>query len=137
MDIKELETESLHKLIATKRVLHTPIDVITSELKISKKKLYNILATDEYKAVLKQIAEEATSHAVMVWRASMEGLITESHRVLRARLKEDDLEAVKVVLKSIGVDQQAPQQQATSLTVVLPDMNQEKKSDVIEVKDGV
>ena len=45
----------------------------------------------------------------------------------------NDLEAVKLVMKSIGLDQQAPTQQATSITVSLPEYKPEPKTiEIIE-----
>lgn len=120
METKEVEVSSLIKMVAAQRILHTPIDTIITELKLTKYRINKLMATKEYKEVLKEMSDEATSHAVSVWKASVSDLVSESHRVIKEKLKQNDLKAVEIVLKSIGVEATENVTAPTSIQVILP-----------------
>jgi hypothetical protein len=102
-------------------------------LGISKDRYYKILKSEEYRTALTELSDEATKEAVATFKASMAELIHEAHRVIREQLKENNLEAVKLVMKGIGVEQVVENQQQSNIQVILPDYNQAKPVDV-EVK---
>ena len=131
--VQELERDTLLKLIASKEILQLPVVQIMEELKLNKHEFYRLKKSPEYKAVLREISDEATGNAVSVWKSSMTGLIHEAHRALREQLADNNLEAVKIVLKSIGMDAQEKAQGDTSITVVLPQLEKQEKA--IEVID--
>lgn len=132
-DIQLLEREALLRLIASKEIMHLPVASIMEDLKLNKHEFYKIRKSSEYKEVLRDISDEATSSAISIWKASMTSLVHEAHRALREQLANNNLEAIKIVLKSIGMDAQEKVTGDTSITVVLPELKQEK---IIEVEHG-
>lgn len=130
-DILKDKVETVRQIVM-RRIVHTPVDDIAKEFNISRAGLYRLFGTQQYRDVLKELSEESSGAAVMAWRASMSELIKEAHRALKEKLADNDLKAVEIVLKSIGVDNVEPTTQNSSITVVLPG----EVSKTIEVKDG-
>ncbi len=128
-EILKEKTETIRQIVM-RRIVHTPVDEITKEFNISRATLYRVFATQQYRDVLKELSDESSGAAVLAWRASMSELIKEAHRALKEKLKDNDLKAVEIVLKSIGVDNVEVTTQNSSITVVLPG----EASKVIEVK---
>lgn len=124
------KTEMMRQIVM-RRIVHTPVDEIAKEFQVSRATLYRVFATEEYRNVLKELSDQSSGAAVLAWRASMADLIKEAHRALKEKLKDNDLKAVEIVLKSIGVDSVEPSTQNSSITVVLPG----EVTKTIEVKD--
>lgn len=131
MIVKDDKTEMLRQIVM-RRIVHTPVDEIAKEFNTSRAALYRLFGTQKYRDALKELSEESTGAAVMAWRASMSELIKEAHRALKEKLADNDLKAVEIVLKSIGVDNVEATTQSSSITVVLPG----EVGKTIEVENG-
>lgn len=129
----ELVEDVLHKRIAALLVSGCSVNAIAKELGINRNRVAKAMQTEEFKAYLKELSEQSVELALNTWRASMQKLIPEAIDVIRVGLKRNNLEAVKIVMKSIGAEKQQEQVQSGSVTVVLPDLTQPKDIEV-EVK---
>lgn len=129
----ELVEDVLHKRIAALLVSGCSVNAIAKELGVNRNRVAKAMQTEEFKAYLKELSEQSVELALNTWRASMQKLIPEAIDVIRVGLKRNNLEAVKIVMKSIGAEKQQEQVQSGSVTVVLPDLTQPKDIEV-EVK---
>lgn len=122
--------------IAPLRLANVGINRIAEELKLTKHYVTKIVNSQEFTAKLREVAEEATSQAANSWKASISNLVPEAISVLKQALEKGDLEAVKLIVRSLGVEKQETQVQQGNITVVLPDFNTDSKqvnSEVIDV----
>lgn len=79
-----------------------------------------IMASHRFRELLEKTSESTLKSAVAQARSGMARLVTESLRVIENKLKEDSLEAVKIVMKGLGVEKEEGAVQDTNLTVILP-----------------
>lgn len=129
----ELVIETQEKMIATMAISGMGIQTIAKELKLTRYNVKKTMDKDSFRSLLREIADKMVANAANVWKAAMEDRISEALRVLDKKLKDNDLEAVKIIIKSVGIDKQETAQQSSNLTVVLPDFKQkEVQAEVIE-----
>lgn len=122
--------------IAPLRLSNVGIIKIATELKLTKHYVTRILDTAEFRAKIREISDEMTSQAVNTWKASISALVPEAIGVLKNSLAEGDLEAVKLVVRSLGIEKQETQVQQGNITVVLPDFSEsikQVKNEVIDI----
>lgn len=106
--------------IAPLRLANSGINKIAKELNLTGHYVSKIIDTVEFRTALSAIAEEASTHAISSWKHSVAQLVPEAIEVLKASLADNDLEAVKLVMKSLGIEKQEMQVQDSNITVVLP-----------------
>lgn len=108
------------KQAAAQAATGATITQIAASLGISKYHVKRIMQTPKFKAVIKDIGDEAVTNAKQVIRSKTGELAQEVSRVLKERLEDNDLEAVKVALKIIGFDSQETERGDTNIVVQLP-----------------
>lgn len=107
---------------------------IAEELKITRHKVRKIKASAEFKAYLKDIGDRATEMAVASFRQKLDLLEPLAYEALKKGLTDGKLEAVRIWAETVGLkEKNAPDQAASSLTVVLPGASAPMQT-VIEVK---
>lgn len=116
--------------IAPLRLANVGINKIAKELKLSNHYVTKILDTGEFRTKLRDIADEATSLATNSWKNSVANLVPEAVEVLKQALEKGDLEAVKLIVRSLGIEKQEATVQQGNITVVLPDFNEPKHVDI-------
>lgn len=131
-ETRELLAEVRHQHIATLLVAGLTVKQIAEDVKLSQKQVGQIIGTEEFRLVLREYADKLVGAAANTWKAAMNTRIAKALKVLDNRLEKDDLEAVKLVMKSIGVEKMSETQQSGTLQIVMPDLN---KSTIIEVKE--
>lgn len=131
-ETQALVEQTRHDTIAAMLISGRSVSSIAEELKLSRSAVNKITKTPEFKAHLQDISDSMVSTAVNAWKSAMSGLISKSMAVVERKLDEGDLDAVKVVMKSIGMDKQVETQQQGTLQIVLPDYN--RKPEPKEVK---
>lgn len=127
----------LAKQIAGLALIKTPQKAISEQLGLTAYQVGKIMASDEFKAALKEIGDASVAEAKQTIRAQTSKLAQEVTRVLTAKLQEDNLEAVKIALKIIGFDEEEKVTGDTNISVVLPGVAAPVKtveSDVIEIE---
>ncbi len=88
---------------------------------ISWRQIKKILDTQECKDIVKEVTDVAVSQGKALAKSEMARLVNKAVKVVEFHLDENNLQAVPILFKAIGVDQQEQQQQGNqSLTVVLP-----------------
>lgn len=108
------------KQVSASAATGATIGQIATQLSLSKYHVKKIMAMPEFKKIVKDIGDEAVNNAKQVIRSSTSELAAEVSRVLKERLEDNDLEAVKVALKIIGFDQQEQSKGDTNIVVQLP-----------------
>lgn len=132
--LPEVVEETRAKQVAALSVAGLSQDDMSKELGISKRQVRKILVTDEFKAAVKEIGDEAVRVAVQIIRTRTARLADKATVQLEKALNKGDLEAVKLVYKTAGIFDSIEKQPAgdTNLTVVLPGASKEVKADVVE-----
>lgn len=122
--------------IAPLRLSNVGINKIAKELSLTGHYVSKILDTPEFRSKLAEIAEEASHHAVSSWKHSVASLVPEAIEVLKVALQDNNLEAVKLVMKSLGIEKQETQVQEGNITVILPSSVKEPKYVETEQSDN-
>lgn len=103
---------------------------IAKQLSVGPNVVNRILNSEGYRALLANMTREQIAPILAKVKTDIYNLGVEAVRVLRERLAENDLEAAKVVLRTMAVDLPQENQGDTNITVVVPGAINE----VIEVK---
>lgn len=113
-------SEAIVKQVAASAATGATVGQIAASLALSKYHVKKIMATNDFKTLVRGIGDEAVNNAKQVIRANTSDMAAEVTRVLKERLEDNDLEAVKVALKIIGFDQQEQTKGDTNIVVQLP-----------------
>lgn len=113
------------------RLANVGINKISKELNLTGHYVTKILDTPEFRAKLRDVADEATALAANSWKNSISNLVPEAVEVLKQALEKGDLEAVKLIVRSLGIEKQEAHVQQGNITVVLPDFSENKQVDTI------
>lgn len=137
-DIQVNVDEANISRIAPLRLANIGINKIAEQLKLTKHYVTKIVNSSEFSAKLREISDDMTSQAANSWKASISNLVPQAVDVLKQALKKGDLEAVKLIVRSLGVEKQETQVQQGNIQVILPDFsnsNNNLKDIDIEVTD--
>lgn len=107
---------------------------ISDELNITRRQVRNLMDSEECKEFLEGLKENAKQSARAYLARNAKELISEAQRALLANLKDNNMEAVKQVLKVYGVvdaKEDVGDKEAT-VNIVMPSFGKEE----IEVKSG-
>lgn len=115
------------------RLSNVGITKISKELKLTQHYVSKIVDSDEFKLKLRETADEMSVQAINTWKVSISNLVPKAVEVLKTALDKDDLEAVKLVVRSLGIEKQETQVQQGNITVVMPDYSKQVEA---EVSDG-
>lgn len=133
---KELERRNEMLEVAVLAIAGMPQTGIAKKLSISRSKVQTIQRKPEYKALFDDMVNETVGTAKGVIKHETAKLASEVMRVLITQLRDkDNLEAVKIALKVLGVDQLEEQEKGgTSINLVLP--GQAVKTVVSDMKES-
>lgn len=124
MPKKHIETiveETQHHIAATQLIAGTPKTKIANMLGMTPKALDKMIHSEDFRGFMQEYSSSLVNAAANTWKAAMLDRIPDALKVLDKHLKDRNLEAVKVVMKSVGLDKVQPEAQAnTAITVVLP-----------------
>jgi hypothetical protein len=120
--------EIITRKVATLMLANPTITIqdLAKRLEISKDLVKRIQASDRFRELLKVTGEDAMSRAVSKTRQEMAELAQEAVRVIKFQLQENNLEAAKIVLKTMGLEQQEKTVSDTQLTVIIPGQTEPK-----------
>lgn len=94
---------------------------IAKELGVTPQKVRYYMHTSECKDMINKLLTEVTTDIVKQAKKDLAKLMPKALKALEANLDDNDLKAVEIVLKSTGaLTEEAGNQQATAITVVLP-----------------
>jgi hypothetical protein len=124
---KALVEEAFHKQIASLMISGLKPSEIAKQLNTTTYKISRVLKTDEFKDHLKEVTEVLVATAANTWKSAMQERISDSIKVIDHHLKNNNLEAVKLVMKSVGIEKTEQQIQSGALTIVLPGQSAEKE----------
>lgn len=127
--------ESLYRLIASQLVSGVSKAEIAKSLNTTTQRINNLLKDEQFKSVMRELTEDVVGAAVSTLKSAMADRTEQALRVIDHHLMQNNLEAVKLLFKSLGLENVAPQvAQQGSLTVVLPSFDGAKTLEA-EVKD--
>lgn len=127
----QLINESNARLVAIYKSQQMSNKAIADTMSMSQHAVAKIINSEEFRTELRTITDEAVDLAANTWKRSISELVIEAKRVLIARLKADDLEAVKLIVRSLGVEKNEQQIQQGNITVVLPNLDEPKTIEVV------
>jgi hypothetical protein len=106
---------------------------MAKELNVHHATIGKIVNSDKFKELIAEVGDEALTQAKTYVRVQMGRLVTDAVNVIKKNLKEGNLEAAKVVFKTVGLDNEENRVGETNLTVVLPGADEKP---TIEVDSG-
>lgn len=116
--------EALTRQVATVLLSGISVTDCAKQLSITPAAVRRITASDKYKELVTQTAEEELAPALSKAKAQLARLTTKAIKAVEKALDEgsarDALQAATIVLKSVGLHEEKEAQQDTSITVVLP-----------------
>lgn len=122
----ELLNEVLTKQVVTLKLNNVSTKDIANQLKTTQYSIKKIIDSEEFRLHLRELSDRLVDTAANTWKASISELVVEAKRVLKDKLAENDLEAVKIVVRSLGVEKQESVVQQGNIQVILPDYTQAK-----------
>jgi hypothetical protein len=120
--MNEVVEESLTQQVAALAFQNIPEYKIAEELKITRYRCRKILASKEFKDIVREIGEDAVVLAKNYIKDKVAKLSPEIYETIRINLVEKrSMEAVKVALKVVGFEQEEEvKQAATMMQIILP-----------------
>lgn len=120
-ELIDVVTKELHtKKVAALADTGLSARQIAEETHLSIWQVKRIMASDEFKLTLRDMADKAVADVAAKWRLQVSKLLPKMLKVIENRLEKDDLEAVKVGLKSLGIGSEEKVQGDTSISILLP-----------------
>lgn len=110
------------------------ISGLSKALNLHHRVIRRVMEDPRFKEFMDKVMEEEFLPLVTKVRGDIYKLGTEAVRVIRENLKENSLDAAKLVMKVMALDTVEQKQQDTNLTVIMPGATTEQ---VIEVKDAI
>jgi hypothetical protein len=138
MDEFPAELPSRHKLIAMYRLQQMSITNIAKKVGARPETIHKVMATDEYKQEYRDLVNNAVAEAANDWKAEVSSLRDAALKALKNKLEANDINAIRIVMTTLGLDKQEVSSPQPALTVVLPDYQGSKKSkevDYVSVTD--
>lgn len=130
-----LVEQTRHDTIAAMLISGKSVSAIAEELGITRSAVNKITKTPEFKAHLQDISESMVSTAVNSWKSSMSHMIGKAMAVVERKLDEGELEAVKIILRSLGMDNKQETSSTGTLQIILPEYQKSAKEIKAEVKE--
>lgn len=118
------------RTVASMVISGSSINRIAQELSTTRHHIKKIMNTQQFRDLVKEQSEEVLITARNTLKAAITERVPELIRVLDKHLKDDNLEAVKLAFKSLGMEAVEQQQASSNLTVVLPGFDQPKTIEV-------
>lgn len=128
-DLAEAMDDSQAKIVASYMLQGHTILEIAEKTGLTKHRVEKLYKSDELKKHLSTISDQLVSVAASTWKGALMERIPKALAVIDKKLNEGDLEAVKIIVKSLGIDKQENPDRGGSLTVVLPEFKREKDID--------
>lgn len=133
-ETKDVIESTLVDRVAALNIAGISIRNIAKELNITPYRVTKLMNGDEFRQKLKEISDKFVGNAANAFKAALSERIPEALRVIDARLKINDLQAVQLIAKAIGVDKaDNTQQQTGTIQVILPESPKPTKVVDIEV----
>jgi hypothetical protein len=124
---KTVEEELITKKLAALAGTGMSQRDMAKECNITPYQVKRIMNSDHFKELVTKIGDTYLEDAKNKWNVGVSKLMDKCLTVLRNRLDNNDLEAVKVAIKSIGIGNETQSTGDTNLTVVLPSTKEENE----------
>lgn len=99
---------------------------VGKKLGLSRHATNKLLNSEEFHKLLSELKEQACKTLLNAWSAGMTELFPLAKRALIGALKEHKMDAVRVYLESIGMNQQTAAAPAQNLQIILPNYEDAK-----------
>lgn len=129
-ETREILNEVRDRQLASLLVSGLSVSAAAKEIKLSAAQAHRIMETEEFRAALREISDKLLANSANTWKAAISQLVTKSIEVLKNKLDQNDLEAVKLVVRSLGVEKQAEAPMQGNISIILPDYSQPKHVDI-------
>lgn len=121
--------------VVSLKLNNVTVKEIAKQLHLTQYAVTKIIDSEEFRLQLRELSDRVVDTAANTWKATISELVGEAKRVLKEKLAENDLEAVKIVVRSLGVEKQEQQIQQGNIQVILPDYTKPTK-EVANVVDS-
>ncbi len=120
-NLDETSYVAVMKQVASLAAAGTSQNQIAEQLGLNKHQVKKILSTPACKKLITEVGDTAMSTAISVIKNRTAGLVDKALKALECSLDEGELEAVKLVFKTVGVlDAVDKPQGETNITIVAP-----------------
>lgn len=118
-------------LVAVMAEPATSLTALAKQFKVSSTYIKRILDDPKFKDGLERVTLQHIAPLVAKVKTDLHLLGVEAVRVIRKHLNEDSLEAAKIVLKIMALENPEEKAQDTTLTVILPGAKHEQVIEVV------
>jgi hypothetical protein len=129
-------TEAQIKIIAQLKLSGIKNEEVAKQLGLTVYQVRKVEEREEFKFAIKDLADDMVRTAASMWKGAMGKLIPKALAALEKGLDAGKIDAVKVVLTTLGLDKMENTPNTGTLQIVLPDY-QSKKETVIDVTKEV
>jgi len=110
----------LMQKVATLAISGYKTSQIAKELSLSLGLVRKITKDPKFLELIEETSEKELAPLLTKAKAEMARLVSKSIKVVENCLDKDDLEAAKIVLKSVGLASQEEKQGSTELNIIMP-----------------
>lgn len=93
---------------------------IGKQMGLSRHRVRKIMAGEEFKAIMHDLAVKSTDFAVQAFKAKMNALEPLAYAALKQNLEDGKIEAVKVWAGMVGLDRNDEEKAQAPITIVMP-----------------
>ncbi len=125
-------TPEVTRQIAMRKAIGTSLRELETEFGFSRPVINRVLSSELAKSVIKGVIDDAVAGAVISIRRRLADMTDIAMSALEHNLKEQNLEAVKIFFKGLGMDavEKEVRNQSQGITVILPGQKAPKDIDV-------
>ena len=129
--LNPVEEQVVAKSLAAAMLDGTPVTQAAKLIGIELSVARRISKSDTFKDLVSQIGNDELTPALAKAKSKLAKLTDKAIRVIEHQLDANNLEAAKIVLKAVGLDQQEEKKdQDTNITVIMPGDRSPKHVDV-------
>lgn len=123
--------EQQAKALATAMIAGSTITAAANAINIPLSTAKRISKSEIYRSLVEDIGESELGPALAKAKSKLAKLVDKAIRAVESNLDKDSLDAAKIVLKSVGLDQQEQKKdQDTNITVIMPSGNEPRTIEV-------
>ena len=130
-EVLQAVTDGQLKILAQLKLTNVPNEEAAKQLNMTVYQVRKVQEKPEFQDAIRNLSDEMVRTSALIWKGAMGKLIPKALSVLESNLEKDKLEAVKIILTSIGLDKVEANTSSGTVQVILPAFPKTEKEIVV------
>lgn len=130
-EVLQTVAESQLKILAQLKLTNVSNEEAAKQLNMTNHQVRKLQEKPEFQDEIRAIADDMVKTSALIWKGAMGKLIPKALSVLESNLNKDKLEAVKIILTSIGLDKVESTASSGTVQVILPNFAKTEKDIIV------